>query len=213
MQNSRQIIDCYNKTAQPYAEKFYQELDHKPMERVLLKAFLQTNQAKGPVVDLGCGPGHVSSYLQQQGAEDLLGIDLAPEMVAVARACNPSIAFETGDMLNLQYADQSFGAALAFYSLIHFDDEELQAAFREIHRVLRPGGDFLFSFHLGDEWLHVDTFLDHKVSIDFRFLQPEQMRRFALEAGFEEVEGIERGPYPDIEYPSRRSYFWVRKHG
>lgn len=211
MRNFQNIIDGYDKTAHTYAEKFSHELDQKPLERQLLQDFLAANQAKGAIVDLGCGPGHIAHYLQTLGATDLLGIDLSSVMVELARERHPSIPFEVGNILALPYPDHHFGAALALYSLIYFDEVELQQALVEIKRVLRPGGDLLFSFHLGRECLHVGEFLGETVDIDCYFYDVEQLRSLVEASGLSLVQLIERAPIEGIEYPSRRGYFWVRR--
>jgi ubiquinone/menaquinone biosynthesis C-methylase UbiE len=61
-------------------------------------------------------------------------------------------------MLQLKYADGAFGAAIAFYSIVHFDYEQIKSAFKEIKRILADNGEFLFSFHIGDEVVHLDDF-------------------------------------------------------
>ena len=48
------------------------------------------------------------------GITNITGIDLSPEMIAVAKSLNPHIAFDIADMLNLKYADSSVGAVFAF---------------------------------------------------------------------------------------------------
>lgn len=70
---------------------------------------------------------------------------------------------------------------------------------------------FLFSFHTGNEVVHVDTFLEHPVSIDFQFFETEKITALLPEAGFETIDVIERAPYVDAEYPSKRAYIWLRK--
>jgi len=52
------------------------------------------------VADVGCGPGHVTAHLHELGV-DAFGIDLSPEMVAVARREHPAPRFEVGSMTDL----------------------------------------------------------------------------------------------------------------
>ena len=72
-------------------------------------------------------------------------------MIAAGRRHYPEVEFREGDFLALPAADGEFGAAIAFYSIIHLEPGELSRAFEEIHRVLRPQGLFLVSFHVGSE--------------------------------------------------------------
>jgi ubiquinone/menaquinone biosynthesis C-methylase UbiE len=212
MQEQKDIIDCYDKTAKNYAEKFIDELRHKHLDRILLESFASENRDKGTLIDLGCGPGQTTRYLADCGVTNILGVDIAPNMVCVAKSINPQLHFETADMLALQYPDRFFGSAIAFYSIVHFDYGQIKLAFREIRRVLAESGQFLFSFHVGDNLVHLDNFLDHQVNIDFYFLETHRIRELLTETGFEIVDIIERQPYNDAEYPSKRAYIWTQNN-
>lgn len=205
------IIDCYNKTAKNYADKFFDELDHKHLDRILLKSFIDKNINGGKLIDLGCGPGQTTKFIADQELTDIIGIDISEEMINVAESLNPHLHFETGDILHLAYHDQTFGSAVAFYSIVHFDHEQIRIAFKEIKRVLKDDGQFLFSFHVGEDVVHMDEFLEHKVNIDFYFFDTKKIAELLAESGFTIVDIIERQPYKDVEYPSKRAYVWVKK--
>ena len=212
MQEQKDIIDCYNKTASNYAVKFINELEHKHLDKILLKAFASENIGKGKLIDLGCGPGQTTKFLFDSGFADIIGVDISSEMVTVATNINPQLHFEKADILNLNYPDNSFGSAIAFYSIVHFDYEQLKTAFKEIKRVLVDDGQFLFTFHIGNNIVHLDNFLDHQVNIDFYFFETAKIKDLLTTAGFEIVDIIERQPYKDIEYQSERAYIWVRSN-
>jgi ubiquinone/menaquinone biosynthesis C-methylase UbiE len=211
MLDKRNIVFCYDATASNYADKFLDELSKKHLDRILLQAFATENAGKGRMVDLGCGPGQTTRFLFECGVNDIVGTDLSPNMVEVAKGSHPSIAFEVADMLQLQYADGSVGSAIAFYSIVHFDYELVKVAFKEVYRILVSGGQFLFSFHVGSETIHLDSFLEKDVKIDFYFLEVEKIREMLGEVGFEVIDCIQREPYKDVEHPSSRAYVWVRK--
>jgi len=210
MQSQNNIIDCYNKTAENYAVQFIDELSHKHFDSLLLKAFAAENTLKGKLIDLGCGPGQTTKYLADCGFTDLVGTDLSEEMIRVAKPIHPQLTFEVADMLSLSYPDNYFGSAVAFYSIVHFDYEQVKEAFTEIKRVLITGGAFLFSFHIGDQVVHLDNFLEHPVNIDFHFFDTAVIKNLLAETGFEIVDVIERYPYPDVEHQSKRAYIWVK---
>jgi SAM-dependent methyltransferase len=211
MQEKKQIIECYDKTAKNYAAKFGDELNHKHLDKILLSAFALENRSNGKLVDLGCGPGQTTKYLSDVGITDLVGVDISPKMIAVAKDINPAIHFETADMLDLKYPEKNFGSAIAFYSIVHFDIEQLKIAFKEINRVLKNDGQFLFSFHIGDNIVHLDNFLDEQVNIDFYFFDRNEIVGILGETGFDIIDVIERQPYPNIEYASKRAYIWTKK--
>lgn len=210
MQQQKNIIDCYNKTAKNYSEKFIDELSKKHLDRILLEAFAARNMNNGKLIDLGCGPGQTTKYLSDCGITDIVGIDISPVMVKVANNSNPFIQFETADILNLKYANGSFGSAIAFYSILHFNYEHVKTAFKEIKRILTANGQFLFSFHIGDKVLHLEEFLNYRVNIDFHFFETDTIIELLKETGFEIIDVIERQPYKDVEYESKRAYIWTK---
>jgi SAM-dependent methyltransferase len=88
-------------------------------------------------LDLGCGEGRVAADLTGLG-HAVVGVDLAPSMVAAARAAHPRIRFEEADAASLPFADESFDCVVAFMSLHDMDD--FDQAVREAARVLEAGG-------------------------------------------------------------------------
>jgi SAM-dependent methyltransferase len=165
---------------------------------------------KGHVVELGCGPAHVAAYIASRGV-NISGLDLSPQMVEQAHRLFPSLKVVAGDMLDLPFEDGSLGGLIAFYSIIHFDDDQLDQAFREMARVLDPGRPLALAFHIGHEVVHRDQWWDMPVVLDMRFLDPTEIKRKLVEAGFEIESAEERAPYPEVEYQSRRAYIVARK--
>ena len=204
------LQDSYDRVAGPYAEQISDELSGKPLDRQLLDRLAESVGGIGPICDLGCGPGQVARYLHAQGVE-VCGVDLSAGMVKQARRLNPGIPFMQGDMLALDIADETWGGIAAFYSLIHVPRAELGQAAREMYRVLRPSGLSLVAFHIGDETKHLEDWFGEPVSVDFFFFRPQEIKERLSGAGFVIEDVIEREPYPDVEYPSRRAYVYARK--
>jgi len=61
------MLAGYDAVAAPNAERFFDELDHKPLDRLLLD-HLATITRWGRVCDMGCGPGEVAAYLHRHPA-------------------------------------------------------------------------------------------------------------------------------------------------
>jgi SAM-dependent methyltransferase len=208
---SRKRNDCqasYDRVADEYVLRIFEELKYKPLDRQLLDRFAAN--VRGPACDMGCGPGHVARYLHERGV-DVCGFDLSPAMVERAGRLTPGIEFRHGDMMALDAPD-CFGAGIAtFYSLIHVPRHDLARALRELLRLLRPGGLLLLAFHIGDDVVHLDEWWGQKVDIYFYFFRPDEMAGHLAAAGFEIEEIIERKPYPDVEHQSRRAYIFARR--
>lgn len=204
------VQTSYDSVAEEYAQRLFNELQHKPLDRQLLDRFAAAVQHTGVIADLGCGPGHVTQYLNERGVQ-VIGIDLSPGMIAQARRFNPELQFQVGDMRALPVADESWAGSVAFYSLLHFGRAEVVAVLHECLRALQPGGLLLAAFHAGDEIRHVEEFWGHAVQLDFVFFQPEEMADYLRTAGFDIEEVIERAPYPEVEVQTQRAYIFARK--
>jgi ubiquinone/menaquinone biosynthesis C-methylase UbiE len=93
------------------------------------------------VIDVACGPGAVALAAARRGAR-VLAIDFSPEMIARlrdhAQAEGAEVDARVGDGMALPCADGSFDAALCMFALAHFQDRD--KGFRELRRVLKPGG-------------------------------------------------------------------------
>ncbi|MFD6585503.1 class I SAM-dependent methyltransferase [Streptomyces anulatus] len=195
----------YDTMAPAYVEFARGELAAKPLERALLSTFAELAAAGGglPVADVGCGTGRVTAHLHELGLElEVFGIDLAPQMVAVAREEHPGLRFEEGSMLDLALPDASLGGLLAWYSTIHVPDEELPRAFAEFRRVLAPGAHVQLGFQVGDEPLRLTEAWGMEISLDFHRRQPERIAALLRGAGLEVRSVVWRerdtdGPFPE----------------
>jgi len=209
-QSLNRIEDAYDTVAKEYAEAFSGEHENKPKDQELLHRFSHEIGDRRPVWDLGCGPGQTAKYLTKLGLE-ISGLDLSERTLEEARTRHPEIHFQKGDLLELEFEDDSIAGVVGFYAIVHFTKEQVGIAFREVIRVLQPGGLFLFTFHVGEEAIHVDEFLGKEVDIDFIFFKPGFIHGCLAESGFEKIEVIEREPYPGVEYESRRAYVFATK--
>jgi SAM-dependent methyltransferase len=207
---SNDVEASYDRVAAEYTRRIFGELEHKPLDRQLLDRFAASVQGSGLVCDLGCGPGHVARYLHERGVR-VVGLDLSAEMLDQARVLNPGIEFRQGNMLSLDTEDGSWAGIVAFYSIIHLSRSEIADALAEMKRVLRPGGLLLLGFHVGDETFHTEEWWGRHVSLDFHFFRPQEMADSVAAAGLEVEEIVEREPYADVEYQSRRCYILARK--
>jgi len=208
--NTSELIASYDEVAEEYVRRIAGELEHKPFDRELLDRYAAMFDANDTVCDMGCGPAHVARYLHERGVQ-VIGIDLSAEMVQQARRLNPELDIHQGDMLSLDVPDESWAGIVTFYSMIHIPRASVTRALSELGRCLRPDGRLLMSFHIGDEVMHLEELWGHPVKMDFIFFRTDEMLGYLGEAGFDVEETLERDPYPDVEYPSRRSYILAFK--
>ncbi|MFF3608689.1 class I SAM-dependent methyltransferase [Streptomyces sp. NPDC002463] len=99
------------------------------------------------VLDLASGTGFYSRELKRRGASEVLGIDISGEMVAAARVFEESeplgVRYEVGDVAELRELDEPFDLALGVQLLNYAPDvAAMERMCRNVHRSLRPGGEF-----------------------------------------------------------------------
>lgn len=206
---------AYDAVAVEYDRQLGDELDRKPLDRALLTALVEL-AGPGTIADVGCGPGHVTRFLARQHA-DVVGVDLSPGMVALAREHAPALEFTVASVLQLPVPDGSWAGAVALYSVIHLTSAERALAFRELARVVRPGGRLLVSFHVDSpefaagEVDHLTSWFGERVELDGYFLDPGEVVAQLQAAGCAVTARVDRLPDPDVEYPSRRCYLLAQR--
>lgn len=100
------------------------------------------------VLDIGCGAGRTSAVLHERGYR-IVAIDVAIPLVTLARTRWPEIDFRQMDARRLEFPDETFDAAFFSYNGVDnlYPESARMDCFREVRRVLKAGGPFLFSSH------------------------------------------------------------------
>ena len=197
----RETRTSYDTVATSYAEQLADALAQAPADRAVLGLLADLVGPGGRVADLGCGPGRVTAHLTGLGL-DAFGIDLSPGMVEVARARHPDLRFEVGDLRALPLADGELDGALAWYSLIHVPPDARPLVAAELARVLRPGGELVVAFQVGDEVRRLREAYGHTgLGMDAWRLDPDAVTGLLADAGLHvharlvrDPEGPERSP-------------------
>ena len=136
------------------------------------------------VLDVGCGPGRTTGSLAARGLR-VVGIDLSPGMIEVARRDHPALDFRVGSMTALDLPDGSVAGIVAWWSIIHLPREVVPQAFAEFHRVLAPGGVLLLGFHVGTESTHKTSgYGGHPMNIHVHRWTAPALTELAVAAGF-----------------------------
>jgi SAM-dependent methyltransferase len=191
----------YDADAAGYAQEVRGLLSENPYLRASLALFsdLVHEVGGGPVADIGCGPGYVTGYLNRAGV-DAFGIDLSPEMIAIARRDYPDVEFRVGTMTDLDLADNSVAGIIAFWSVIHVPDQAVPSVFEQFRRVLRPGAPLLVGFHVGDDTKHTaEGYTGRPINLDSHRRHPSRVAGWLRDAAFTvEAELVMR---PEEEVP------------
>lgn len=191
-----QVVTTYDAVAVDYAARFPTTEPEDVLDLAMINHFVARLGPTPTVLDAGCGTGRISRYLADRGCR-IIGLDLSPGMVAVARRDHPDLAFTVGSIVDLPYADASVDAALYWYSVIHSPDALVPQIVAETARVVRPGGHVLLAFQVGSGSRDVANSyraLGHDVSLTRFHRTPDQMIDALDVAGFETAVRLSRAP-------------------
>ena len=166
---------------QPWAELTVEEIELSPGDRVL---------------DIACGTGIVARVAKQRLGDDtcVVGIDLSPDMLAVARAVAPGIDWRQGNASALPLHDEErFDAVVCQQGLQFFPDKP--AAVAQMRRALVQGGELAVATWRSDDEIpffrelrrvaehHLGNIADQRYS----FGDPVPLEALLRDAGFHEV--------------------------
>ena len=109
-------------------------------------SFLEAEVPGKRVLDIGCGPGRWCYEAAQYGAKSIDGFDKQERMVELAKQATSqfhTVNIQLGDVMNMPYDDNTFDIALSIFVTCELPIDTLSKHFKEIHRVLVPGGKAL----------------------------------------------------------------------
>lgn len=130
-----------------------EKLPHRFVEKPMMEKLLPNLKGK-TVLLLGCGTGEESIMIEKFGAKEIAGIDISRESVRIAKKSYPKSKFMVGDINNLKFNKSSFDFVYSSLS-IHYSKNP-KKVYKEVMRVLKPGGKFLFSLAHPVRWASKD---------------------------------------------------------
>lgn len=151
MPTDKDTIESYNQYAKKWANKMRrgENIAHKYLEKPAMYKKLPDLSGKS-ILCLGCGSGEECGFLLKQGAKKVIGIDISKDLINLAKASYPKIEFHVMDAEKLAFADKTFDFVYSSLTL-HYMADWIKPL-KEIHRVLKNNGIFLFSTHHPIKW-------------------------------------------------------------
>ena len=133
------VVAYYDEIAGTYDEsRFGNSYGHfiDAEERRILDQLLPPNPLERRL-EIACGTGRLTNYATH-------GLDASAEMLARARERHENVTFVQAMADDTGFADGSFDAVYTFHLLMHLEPAVIESIFREVRRILKPGGRFIF---------------------------------------------------------------------
>lgn len=138
MDKTKQAVAVFDKLAEGYQEKF---MDVSLYNEALNTFCKHLAVADARVLDLACGPGNVAKYLlDKQPQLHILGTDLSPRMLELARINNPTAEFQLMDSRKLSELNKNFDGILCSFLLPYLSKEEALQLIRDMSTILTANG-------------------------------------------------------------------------
>ncbi len=139
MNNSEQI---FNK----YAEEYLQKYGNMDLYSETLEIFLKNLDQNSELLELACGPGNLTKKLLSMRPDlNILGLDIAGNMVNLAKVNNPMARFLRMDCRFMSGIDKEFDAVIAGFLLPYLNSDEVRKLFRDVNSLLKVNGMFFLS--------------------------------------------------------------------
>jgi len=194
-QNVLKLYDetCYQKEALKYYENseywnfgYWDEYTTGPKqasENLVEKLLAFVPQKKGTILDVACGKGGTTAYLQNYySPERIIGVNISEKQLGTAQRLAPRVTFALMDAVDLSFEDNSFENIICVEAALHFETRE--KFFREALRVLKPGGVLTLSDILISQ-AGIKEFIT--VSDENYIADPEEYQRAMERCGYKNV--------------------------
>lgn len=144
----KETFETWNKVASLYQDKFMDlELYDKTYDFIC--DAIATVKAK--IFEIGCGPGNITRYLLSKRPDfDIFGIDIAPNMIELAKKNNPTARFEVMDCRNIDEVSPKFDGIICGFCLPYLSPEDAGKFLSDCANSLNERGLLYVSFVPGD---------------------------------------------------------------
>ncbi len=138
MDKTKIAVDIFDKYAHEYQNKFM----NVDLYKDSLDLFCSSvKPKKATVLEIACGPGNITQYLLKKRPNfNILGIDLAPNMLKLAKINNPTAHFQIMDARDIRQLSQKYDAILCGFCLPYLSKEETLQLIQNASKLLNPHG-------------------------------------------------------------------------
>lgn len=187
MDQYQETFETWNKLASLYQDKFMDMKLYNDTYDDFIDAIVKKEKAK--VLDIGCGPGNIIRYLLSKRADlEILGVDISPNMIELAKANNPQANFEIADCRDISKIPDQFDAIICGFCLPYLSVDESAELIYSCDKLLREKGVVYLSFVEGsskDSGFKTDNSGNR---VYFYYHDLDMLKETLSNAGFDHIE-------------------------
>ena len=143
MDATKTAIKIFDKHAIEYQNKFM-DLDLYHDSFNLFCDSIKKENAE--ILEIACGPGNITKFLLKKRPDlKILGIDLAPKMIELAKSNNPTANFKIMNAKDIEKVNQKFDGVMCGFCLPYLSKEESFKLISDVSNLLNPNGIFYLS--------------------------------------------------------------------
>jgi 2-polyprenyl-3-methyl-5-hydroxy-6-metoxy-1,4-benzoquinol methylase len=178
-----EVMHFYDLIAEQEAQEWY------PNNLLLpsIKEYLELFAIKPRILDLGCGTGHESMRLKNEGA-DVVGIDFSKESIKIAKEKNKDIPFYLMDYESINSSLGMFDGIFSSGSIIHLDEAHLKSLLLRLTANINKNGYMIVIFQKGEEQRkHYPVINGEKIERIVELYSKDKMTKIFEECGYKYV--------------------------
>ncbi len=177
-------FETWNKVASLYQDKFM-DIDLYNDTYDFVCRSIHKENAK--ILEIGCGPGNITQYLLSKRPDfDIFGIDIAPNMIELAKKNNPTANFAIMDSRHIGIIKTKYDGIICGFCLPYLSPSDSQKFIADCSNLLNENGLIYISFVAGDSsksGFHTGSSGD---SVYFNFHDVEELKTKLIESEFHE---------------------------
>ena len=148
MDRYKETFETWNKVALLYQDKFM-DLDLYNDTYDFICNSISKDKAK--LLEIGCGPGNITKYLLSERPDfDIFGIDIAPNMIELAKKNNPSASFAIMDSRQIDEIKTKYDGIVCGFCLPYLSQTDSRKLITDCYKLLNENGLIYISFVEGD---------------------------------------------------------------
>lgn len=185
MDRHKETFDTWNKVASLYQDMFM-DLDlYNDTYDYICNSVTKQN---AKLLEIGCGPGNITKYLLSQRPDfDIFGIDIAPNMIELAKKNNPTANFAVMDVRQIKSLDKIYDGIIGGFCLPYLSPIESTELISNSYDLLNENGLIYLSFVEGNPGKS-DFKVGSNGRVYFQYHNLDDLTTQLTRANFDEIE-------------------------